>query len=52
MNEPKGILYLIPSLLGDSPVENSLPSYNIKIIRSLDEFIVEDVRSAALFNQS
>jgi len=49
MSTQKGILYLIPSLLGDSPVENSLPSYNIEIIRSLDEFIVEDVRSARRF---
>jgi 16S rRNA (cytidine1402-2'-O)-methyltransferase len=49
MNTTKGILYLIPSLLGDSPVENSLPSYNIEIIRSLDEFIVEDIRSARRF---
>lgn len=49
MSASKGILYLIPSLLGDSPVENSLPSYNIEIIRSLDEFIVEDIRSARRF---
>lgn len=48
-NEKKGILYLIPSLLGDSPVDNSLPSYNIEIIRSIDEFIVEDIRSARRF---
>jgi 16S rRNA (cytidine1402-2'-O)-methyltransferase len=44
-----GILYLIPSLLGDTLVENSLPSYNISIIRSIDEFIVEDIRSARRF---
>lgn len=49
MGAQKGILYLIPSLLGDTPVENSLPSYNIEIIRSLDEFIVEDIRSARRF---
>ncbi len=49
MSTPKGILYLIPSLLGDAPVEHSLPSYNIEIIRSLDEFIVEDIRSARRF---
>lgn len=49
MSNPKGILYLIPSLLGDAPVENSLPSYNTAIIRSLDEFIVEDIRSARRF---
>lgn len=49
MSASKGILYLIPSLLGDAPVENSLPAYNIEIIRSLDEFIVEDLRSARRF---
>jgi 16S rRNA (cytidine1402-2'-O)-methyltransferase len=49
MNTPKGILYLIPALLGDSPVENSLPSYNFQIINSLNEFIVEDIRSARRF---
>lgn len=49
MSAEKGILYLIPSLLGDVPAENSLPSYNFEIIRSLDEFIVEDVRSARRF---
>jgi len=49
MSNTRGILYLIPSLLGDSPVENSLPSYNIEIIRSLTDFIVEDIRSARRF---
>jgi len=48
-NPTRGTLYLIPSLLGDSPVENSLPSYNIEIIRSIDEYIVEDIRSARRF---
>jgi 16S rRNA (cytidine1402-2'-O)-methyltransferase len=48
-SEKRGILYLIPSLLGDVPVENSLPPFNIEIIRSLDEFIVEDIRSARRF---
>ncbi len=49
MSNPKGILYLIPSLLGDAPVENSLPSYNRQIINSIDEYIVEDIRSARRF---
>ncbi len=49
MNQPKGILYLIPSLLGDTSIESSLPAYNLEIIRSLDEFIVEDIRSARRF---
>jgi 16S rRNA (cytidine1402-2'-O)-methyltransferase len=45
----KGILYLIPSLLGDSPVERAIPAYNKEIVQSLDEFIVEDARSARRF---
>lgn len=49
MNNSKGILYLIPSLLGDAGIERSLPAYNLEIIRSLDEFIVEDIRSARRF---
>lgn len=48
-NRATGIVYLIPSLLGDSPVERSIPSFNKEIIQSLDEFIVEDVRSARRF---
>jgi len=47
--QEKGILYLIPSLLGDVPVENSLPAFNIQIIRSINEYIVEDIRSARRF---
>jgi len=49
MSQSKGILYLIPSLLGDTSIESSLPAYNLEIIRSLDEFIVEDIRSARRF---
>jgi 16S rRNA (cytidine1402-2'-O)-methyltransferase len=45
----KGILYLIPCLLGDSPVERVIPAFNKEITNGLDEFIVEDVRSARRF---
>jgi 16S rRNA (cytidine1402-2'-O)-methyltransferase len=45
----KGTLYLIPSLLGDSAIERSIPIFNKEIIQSLDEFIVEDLRSARRF---
>src|ERR1700739_1382864 len=48
-NSAKGILYLIPSLLGDSAIERSIPVFNKEIIQSLDEFIVEDLRSARRF---
>ncbi|MCQ2066806.1 MAG: SAM-dependent methyltransferase [Bacteroidaceae bacterium] len=42
-------LYLIPSLLGDTPVENVIPSYNHDIIMGIRFFIVEDVRTARRF---
>lgn len=42
-------LYLIPVTLGDTPLENVLPSYNADIIRQIKHFIVEDLRSARRF---
>lgn len=45
----KGTLYLIPSLLGDSPVQRAIPDLNIGIIRNLNYFIVEEIRSARRF---
>lgn len=45
----KGSLYLIPCLLGDVPVSHSLPEFNLEVMKSLDEFIVEDLRTARRF---
>ncbi|MBR4811316.1 MAG: SAM-dependent methyltransferase [Bacteroidaceae bacterium] len=42
-------LYLIPNLLGDTPVEQVLPPYNREIILGIRHFIVEDVRTARRF---
>lgn len=42
-------LYLLPVTLGDTPVENVLPSYNRLVISQIKFFIVEDVRSARRF---
>ena len=42
-------LYLIPNLLGDTPVEQVLPPYNREIILCIRHFIVEDVRTARRF---
>jgi len=42
-------LYLIPNLLGDTPVEQVLPEYNHEIIMGIRHFIVEDVRTARRF---
>ena len=42
-------LYLIPNLLGETPVEQVLPPYNHEIIMGIHHFIVEDVRTARRF---
>jgi len=46
----KGKLYLIPTTLGGlDDLEKVLPSHNAMIIRQLDEFIVEQLRTARRF---
>ncbi len=52
MNLPKGKLYLIPVGLGGENPQNLLPSYNSIIIETLDEFIVENIRSARRYLRS
>lgn len=47
--EMKGIIYLIPNTLGDSPIDYNLPQENIIIINSIKHFIVEDIRTARRF---
>ena len=42
-------LYLIPVTLGETPVEQVLPSYNREVITGIRHFIVEDIRSARRF---
>lgn len=42
-------LYLIPVLLGDTPVERVIPPRNKEVILRIRHFIVEDVRSARRF---
>jgi len=46
---PKGKLFLIPTTLGDVNPKTSLPESVIAKIQSLDEFVVEDVRTARRF---
>jgi 16S rRNA (cytidine1402-2'-O)-methyltransferase len=48
----KGVLYLIPVGLGDEGNEIYLPAYNMQITGTLDEFIVENIRSARRFLRS
>lgn len=42
-------LYLIPVTLGETPVEQVLPSYNHEVVKGIRHFIVENVRSARRF---
>ncbi len=42
-------LYLIPVTLGDSPWENTIPSFNKEIVAGIDSFIVESRKSAVRF---
>ncbi|MDO5665987.1 MAG: SAM-dependent methyltransferase [Bacteroidia bacterium] len=42
-------LYLIPTTLGDTPIDRVLPSYNTLVISDLRYFIVENVRTARRF---
>lgn len=42
-------MYLLPVTLGDTEIDNVLPSYNREIIRLIKFFIVENVRSARRF---
>lgn len=52
MNHQKGKLYLIPVGLGGDNPHNQLPSFNASIIDTMDEFVVENVRSARRFLRS
>lgn len=42
-------LFLIPSTLGDSTIEQVIPQYNIEVILSLTHFVVEEERTARRF---
>lgn len=44
-----GTLFLIPSTLGDTRPEAVLPEKTLGVIRSLNSFIVEEIRSARRF---
>ncbi len=42
-------MYLIPVTLGQTPVEQVLPAYNVEVVRGIRHFVVEDIRSARRF---
>ncbi len=45
----KGTLYLIPSLLGDTPAARAIPPENTERLSTIRHFIVEEVRTARRF---
>jgi 16S rRNA (cytidine1402-2'-O)-methyltransferase len=45
----KGTLYLIPALLSEGNVDSVLPEGTLGIIRKLESFIVEEIRTARRF---
>ena len=45
----KGKLYMLPVPIGDTPVRDVLPETNLRVIGSLEYFIVENERSARRF---
>ena len=45
----KGKIYLIPTNIGDGAVYDEMPMFNQSVIRELDYFIVENIRSARRF---
>jgi len=46
-----GTLYLIPTTLGKTPENNTLPEYTLDILRKLDVLMVENLKSATTFLQ-
>ncbi|MEX0610169.1 MAG: SAM-dependent methyltransferase [Balneolaceae bacterium] len=47
----KGTLYLIPTTLGKTPENNTLPEYTLSVLRKLDALVVENMQSAVKFLQ-
>ncbi|MEX0719894.1 MAG: SAM-dependent methyltransferase [Balneolaceae bacterium] len=47
----KGTLYLIPTTLGKTPENNTLPEYTLSILRKLDSLVVENIRTSVKFLQ-
>ena len=46
-----GTLYLIPTTLGKTPENNTIPEYTLNVIRKLDALMVENLKSATSFLQ-
>lgn len=46
-----GTLYLIPTTLGKTPENNTIPEFTLNVLRKLDALVVENIRSATTFLQ-
>ena len=46
---PEAALYLFPVPMGDGPVADVLPERNVRLLRGIRHFVVENVRSARRF---
>lgn len=47
----KGTLYLIPTTLGKTPENNTIPEYTLNILRKLDALVVENIQTTSRFLQ-
>jgi 16S rRNA (cytidine1402-2'-O)-methyltransferase len=45
----KGILYLIPTTVGESGITKVIPDFNLHLLKTIDEFIVEEIKTARRF---
>ncbi len=50
--EKRGVLYLLPSLLGEVQVSRCIPEFNLQVILRLKYFIVEELRTTRRFLRS
>ncbi|RNC85905.1 MAG: SAM-dependent methyltransferase [Balneola sp.] len=47
----KGTLYLIPTTLGKTPGNNTIPEYTLSILRKMEVLIVENIQTSVKFLQ-
>lgn len=47
----KGTLYLIPTTLGKTPENNTIPEYTLSVLRTLDALVVENIQTSVKFLQ-
>ena len=47
----KGTLYLIPTTLGKTPENNTIPEFSLSVIRKLEVLVVENIQTSVKFLQ-